>query len=69
MAKPSPETWATVNKNDVFDAIQLAARKHIYRPSAIILRGLPPKTVDAARDFLKEVLNSRLQPAPIRRVS
>ena len=50
--------WAKVNKNDVFDAIQLAARERIISPIRHYLEGLPPMEVDDARDFLTEVLNT-----------
>ena len=50
--------WAKVNKNDVFDAIQLAARERIISPIRHYLEELPPMEVDDARDFLTDVLNT-----------
>jgi predicted P-loop ATPase len=49
---------ATVNKNDVFDAIQLVARERIISPIRHYLEGLPPMAVGEAQNFLKDVLNS-----------
>jgi predicted P-loop ATPase len=50
--------WETVNKTEVFDAIQLAAREHIISPIRHYIEGLPPMEVDEAHDFLTEVLNT-----------
>ena len=50
--------WETVNKTEVFDAIQLAARERIISPIRHYIEGLPPMEVDEAHDFLTEVLNT-----------
>ncbi|MDB4200706.1 hypothetical protein N9792_06220, partial [Planktomarina temperata] len=38
--------WETVNKTEVFDAIQLAARERIISPIRHYIEGLPPMEVD-----------------------
>jgi len=50
--------WATVNRNDVFDAIQLAARETTISPIRHYIEELPSMSVNEARDFLTDVLNT-----------
>ena len=50
--------WATVNRNYVFDAIQLAARETTISPIRHYIEELPSMSVNEARDFLTDVLNT-----------
>ena len=50
--------WATVNRNDVFDAIRLAARETTISPIRHYIEELPSMSVNEARDFLTDVLNT-----------